>query len=52
MSLRPITNEKYRFGEKLRLAWYFETALQKLFIVLATLSLLYSIFRIIAQGFW
>jgi hypothetical protein len=52
MTLKPITEQKLKFGEKLRLAWYFETTFEKVIILLALLSLFYSLFRIIAQGFW
>lgn len=57
MDIKPIKtgNEKLntlRYGEKLRLPWYFETWFEKLIVVFGTLSLFYSIVRIIFQGVW
>lgn len=34
------------------LTWYFEKFYEKLILILAMLSLFYSIIRIINQGFW
>lgn len=50
--VKPLSEERKKFGEKLRLAWYFETTFEKILILLSLLSLFYSIFRIIMQGFW
>ena len=36
----------------LGMTWYFEGALSKLVLSLAMFSLLYSIVRILVQGFW
>ena len=40
------------FGDKLRLAWYFEKPAEKIILLLSFIALIYSIFRIIIQGFW
>jgi hypothetical protein len=36
----------------LKMTWYFEGTLSKLVLSLAMFSLLYSIVRILVQGFW
>lgn len=36
----------------LKMTWYFEGFLQKFILSLAMFSLLYSMVRIIVQGFW
>ena len=53
MTIKPLLEkEKLKFGEKMRLAWYFESKFEKIIIVLSLVALFYSIFRIMAQGFW
>jgi len=58
MNLRPIqTGEKkkklpFESLDKMKLPWYFETWFEKLIVVLGTFSLIYSVLRIIFQGFW
>ena len=36
----------------LKMTWYFEGFWSKFFLAIATYSLIYSIIRIIFQGFW
>jgi len=43
---------KFASLDKLKLPWYFETFFEKLIVVLGTLSLFYSILRIVFQGVW
>ncbi|MFQ5531661.1 MAG: hypothetical protein ACE5ES_03545 [Candidatus Nanoarchaeia archaeon] len=52
--MKPLLEHqaKIKFGEKMRLAWYFETWFEKLIVVLGTLSLFYTIIRMIVQGVW
>ena len=38
--------------EKLKASWYFNKWYEKIFLVLSSLSLIYTIIRIILQGFW
>lgn len=44
--------KKYKFGEKLRLAWVFESIFEKFLLGISIMALIYSIIRIIVQGFW
>ena len=44
--------KKYKFGEKLRLAWVFESIFEKFLLGISVASLVYSIIRIIVQGIW
>ena len=44
--------EDILFGDKLRLAWYFETPFEKVTLFVAFIALVYSIIRILVQGFW
>lgn len=46
-------NSRMNIREKfLDAPWYFETFFQKLLFIIMSASLVYSIARIIAQGFW
>lgn len=40
------------FGDKLRLAWYFDKPIDKIVLLISFIALVYSIIRIIFQGFW
>jgi len=53
--IRELTKagkRKYKFGEKMRLAWVFESIPEKILLGVSIIALLYSIIRIIAQGVW
>lgn len=41
-----------KLKEKFKLAWYFESTLEKILLILCMISFVYSILRIIAQGWW
>jgi len=44
--------QKLKFGEKLRQDWYFESFFEKGLLAVSLCALLYSVIRIIMQGFW
>jgi len=51
---KPIlrNDNKLDVLSSLKLTWYFEKFYEKLILSLAMFSLLYSIIRILVQGFW
>lgn len=51
-SLQDYMDNRYKIGEKFRLAWYFNGWWEKLILILSMFSLFYSIVRVIFQGFW
>lgn len=40
------------FKEALTATWYFKGYFEKIFLTLGSISLVYSLIRIIAQGIW
>jgi len=51
---KPILRNENKLDvlSSLKLTWYFEKFYEKLILSLAMFSLLYSIIRILVQGFW
>lgn len=41
-----------KFKDKLKATWYFRSTIEKIIIIVATLSLFYSGLRILTQGVW
>ena len=52
MDLRPVGTTPMSFKEQIFAPWYFKSWFEKLLVFLGTLSIFYSIARIIAQGIW
>jgi hypothetical protein len=55
LGLKKINRKKDEYGGMfgmLKLTWYFDTKISKAIVVISFLALIYSIIRIIAQGFW
>lgn len=57
---KTITGEKIDLGREelkpvqklIKLDWYFHTPFEKILLIIFLLAFIYSVIRIIAQGFW
>jgi len=51
-SIAEMQTDKIKIGDKFRMAWYFETPLDKLLLFAMVCLSLYAIARITLMGFW
>ena len=51
--IKPMAEqEMFKFWDKVLADWYLDGWFEKLIFFFGTISLVYSIFRILMQGFW
>lgn len=48
----PVVSFNMPFAKQFKMDWYLTTWFEKLVFALGSISLVYSIIRILAQGFW